>query len=139
MENWGLVRKQPPDFSYYVNPYKDNEETKAAKKHWYQNTKLKEEYFDFNNDCVLYCKLDVKVLLMALIKFLAQSFPFQDLLVQRYGPSPSRKKDKMPYFHLFTQQTTIGSYRYVTITPFFYRRLSLFLASFPIFFFMGGG
>ena len=106
-----MIKKYPPDFSYYVNPYKDDEKTKAAKKDWYDNVKSKEEYFDFNNDCVLYCKLDVKVLLLALIKFLAQSFPFQDLLIQRYGPSPAWKKGKMPYIHMFTQQTTEGSYR----------------------------
>ena len=110
-QHWNLVKKDPPDFSYYVNPYKDDEKTKAAKKDWYDNVKSKEEYFDFNNDCVLYCKLDVKVLLLALIKFLSQSFPFQDLLVQRYGPSPAWKKGKMPYIHMFTQQTTVGSYR----------------------------
>ena len=110
-QHWNIVKKDPPDFSYYVNPYKDDEKTIVAKKDWYDNVKSKEEYFDFNNDCVLYCKLDVKVLLLALIKFLAQSFPFQDLLVQRYGPSPAWKKGKMPYIHMFTKQTTVGSYR----------------------------
>ena len=109
--NWNLTKKQPPPFSYYVNPYKDNEEVIAAKKRWYEETKLKEESFNFNHDCLVYCKLDVKVLLMALVSFLAQSFPFQDLLVKRYGRSPAWKKGKMSYFHLFTQQTTIGSYR----------------------------
>ena len=91
MENWSLVRKQPPDFSYYVNPYKDNEETKAAKKYWYQNTKLMEEHFDFNNDCVLYCKLDVKV-------YLAQSFSLPRLIDPEIWSISLQEKGKNALF-----------------------------------------
>ena len=86
---WNLKRKKPPDFSYYVNEYKDDAATKAQKKKWYDEVLCKKEIFDFNDKYVQYCKLDVKVLVLAVTAFLKQSFPFQDLLVKRYGVSPA--------------------------------------------------
>ena len=113
IENWGLVKKNPPDFSFYFNKHKDDAKTIAAKKHWYETYKCNQPYFSFNHDAMLYCQMDVHVLVLAITRFLAQSFTFQDLLVKRYGPSPCLKPGTMKYFHLFTHNTTIGSYRYV--------------------------
>ena len=111
IENWGLVKKNPPDFSYFVNNFKDNAATIQAKKQWYDQVKCQEPYYSFNQECMTYCKSDVSVLAQSILKYLKQSFTFQDLLVKRYGPSPCLKPNSMSYFHLFTDQTTVGSYR----------------------------
>ena len=74
---------------------------------------MKEPCFNLNQDCVEYCKKDVDVLMKSVLKFVSQAFQFQDLLHQRYGPSPDVRKRSMPYFHPFFNQTTLGSYRYV--------------------------
>ena len=75
---------------------------------------MNEPYFDLNNDCMVYCKKDVEVLKKSILKFLAQAFQFQDLLCLRYGNSPALKSRSLNYFHPFSDQTTIGSYRYVS-------------------------
>ena len=112
-ENWGLIRSEPPPLSYYVNEKKDAPEEVLAKKRWYEEEKKCQPHFSLNEDLFVYGRLDTRLLMKAITLFLAQSFSFQDLLVKRYGESSAKKSRRMPYFHLFTQNTTIGSYRYV--------------------------
>ena len=112
ISNWNLIHDQPPPAESYINPFSDDQAAQLAKRQWHQDEKMMEPFFSFNDDVVRYCILDVDVHLQSLCKFLADSFTFQDLLLERFGPSPSASKKAMPYFHLFGPgQATIGSFR----------------------------
>ena len=102
VERFGLVQKDPPDLSFYINPHKDDAKVRAKKKTWHE-AKSNMDYISLNDDAVMYCRMDVRVLNLAVLLFLAQSFSFQDLLVKRYGPSPCARKGTLPFFHMFTK------------------------------------
>ena len=68
--------------------------------------------FDFNGDCVGYCKLDVRVLVGACTKFLKQTFQWDQQMIARFGVSPAYKEGyHQPHFHAFVKTIpTLGSY-----------------------------
>ena len=86
--NWNRIRKNPPALSDYITE-KDNDQTKAEKTKWWTEVKSKAGYFDFNQDCVAYCKQDVIVLMTSCLKFLTQTFEFGQQMIQRFGISPA--------------------------------------------------
>ena len=86
-------------------------EEKEAKQKWW-NEKNLEPYFDFNHEAVLYCKMDVFILMASCVKFLKQTFGFGQQMIERFGPSPAWNERRChPIFHPFTRTIpTLGSY-----------------------------
>ena len=110
-KNWNRVRKNPPELSAFISE-KDSEEKRAEKTKWWTEVKSKMPYFDFNSDCILYCKQDVIVLMASCLKFFTQTFEFGQQMIQRFGVSPAfREGLHQPHFHPFSKAScTLGSY-----------------------------
>ena len=110
VEHWNVLRKSPFPLSDYISG-RDLAKEKEAKQKWW-NEKNLEPYFDFNHEAVLYCKMDVFILMASCVKFLKQTFGFGQQMIERFGPSPAWNERRChPIFHPFARTIpTLGSY-----------------------------
>ena len=81
-----------------------SEENRAEKTKKWKKVKSKMPYFDFNSDCILYCKQDVIVLMASCLKFFTQTFEFGQQMIDQFGLSDACYKNNYHhrYFHPFS-------------------------------------
>ena len=109
-ENWNKIQDQPPPLEDYILE-NDSKKDRDEKTHWYETVKSKESIFDLNKDCVVYAKMDVRILMASCCKFLKQTFEFNQQMIDRFGTSPSFRPSLQPYFHPFSKTIpTLGAF-----------------------------
>ena len=101
-KNWNTILSKPPDLKkYFLTP--NDDESAILEKTFYVTNWPPGKSWNFN-DCILkYCHQDVQILLAAVIGMLQQSFSFQKLLSEHFGPPIQASAKRMSYSHWLSQ------------------------------------